>query len=462
VFRRLPAGLWIVLSLALLLRLGWGLTRASSDAAIDALPDQREYLSIARNILAGHGAQFFDQRFGQTVYAYRMPGYPWLVAACGCNPRIVRGVQALLDTSTVLAVFLLGTIFCGGRHKTDRCPFPSPGTPGEGQGGGLVAGSGSELSCHLQTWQPPPQPSPGVPGEGERSGVTTTNRMSHTDARPALVAALLVAINPYLIYFSGLILSETLFIAMLAWGMLLLLSPVCRKMFWISGAAVLAMSIYVRPSALLLPVILAFGSARAAAERVNRALLAGVLTVAVLVPWGWRNSQPSVLGHWVWTTTNEGITAYDGWNPTASGGSNQAFLRNMPELTGMGEIQRSHYLAARAGEFVMSHPLRAVDLAMVKLGRLWSPMPLSEQYSSSAYRAVGLLYCVPFDLLVLAGLIRGKLTRAAKVFLLLPAIYLTVVHMASVGSLRYLLPAIGPMGVLAGSLFSRPRPGRMG
>jgi hypothetical protein len=277
-----------------------------------------------------------------------------------------------------------------------------------------------------------------------------------------LVAALLVAINPYLIYFSGLILSETLFIAMLAWGMLLLLSPVCRKMFWISGAAVLAMSIYVRPSALLLPVILAFGSARAAAERVNRALLAGVLTVAVLVPWGWRNSQPSVLGHWVWTTTNEGITAYDGWNPTASGGSNQAFLRNMPELTGMGEIQRSHYLAARAGEFVMSHPLRAVDLAMVKLGRLWSPMPLSEQYSSSAYRAVGLLYCVPFDLLVLAGLIRGKLTRAAKVFLLLPAIYLTVVHMASVGSLRYLLPAIGPMGVLAGSLFSRPRPGRMG
>jgi hypothetical protein len=63
---------------------------------------------------------------------------------------------------------------------------------------------------------------------------------------------------------------------------------------------------------------------------------------------------------------------------------------------------------------------------------------------------------VPFDLLVLASLIRGRLARTAKAFLLIPAIYFTVVHMASVGSLRYLLPAIPPMGVLAGSLFFNP------
>jgi hypothetical protein len=273
---------------------------------------------------------------------------------------------------------------------------------------------------------------------------------------------LLVAINPFLIYFSGLLLSETLFTAMLAWGMVLLLSPARKKLGWLRGTILLAMSIHVRPSVLLLPVILGFASVPFATARLKRAALAGVVILAALAPWAWRNSRQSGLGHWIWTTTNGGITAYDGWNPTASGGSNQAFLRDMPELRGMAEIQRSDYLAGRAREFVMNHPGRAVKLALLKLVRLWSPMPLSEQYSSPAYRAAGLLYCVPFDLLVLAGLIRGKLSPAAKVFLLLPALYLTVVHMASVGSLRYLLPAIPPMGVVAASVLPHPRPGRVG
>jgi hypothetical protein len=430
VFRRLPSGLWIVLGVALALRLGWGLTRSSTDAAINALPDQREYLSIAQNILGGRGAEFFDRRFEQTVYAYRMPGYSWFVAVCGCDPRVVRVVQALLDTSTVLAVFLLA-----GRTKS-----------------------------------PSSQPSPAVPGEGAEAarasssqvGINPSCDASPASSAPALLAAAIVAINPFLIYFSGLLLSETLFTAMLVWGMVLLLSPTSRTIDWLSGIILLALSIYVRPSALLLPVILGFASVPAATARLNRAALAGVVILAALAPWGWRNAHQSVVGRWIWTTTNGGVTAYDGWNPTADGGSNQAFLRDMPELRDMGEIQRSDYLAGRARDFVMAHRLRAVQLGLHKLVRLWSPMPLSEQYSSLAYRAGGLLYCVPFDLLVLAGLIRGKLSPAAKVFLLLPAIYLTVVHMASVGSLRYLLPAIPPMAVVAGSFLPRPRPGRVG
>jgi hypothetical protein len=36
-----------------------------------------------------------------------------------------------------------------------------------------------------------------------------------------------------------------------------------------------------------------------------------------------------------------------------------------------------------------------------------------------------------------------------KIFLMLPAIYLTVVHAMSVGSLRYRMPAEAPMAVLA-------------
>jgi hypothetical protein len=48
-------------------------------------------------------------------------------------------------------------------------PVPSPGTPGEGQGGGVA----NNLPTHVPATSaalPPPQPSPGVPGEGAASG----------------------------------------------------------------------------------------------------------------------------------------------------------------------------------------------------------------------------------------------------------------------------------------------------
>jgi hypothetical protein len=391
------SALWAVLLVAASLRLGWGLSRPATDRAIDALPDQREYLSIAQNMLAGRGIQFFDPRFGQSVHAYRMPGYPLLIALCGGSVRAVRVLQALLDTSTVLAVFLLSKRFLNDGADS----FPA-----------------------------------------------------------SLFAAALIAINPFLIYFSGLILSETLFTAMLVWGMLLLIGPTDDDrgwpgVSWFCGALLLVLSIYARPSALALPVILAAAGAMALGRRGWMGLvLVFVLTWVALLPWAARNARPDVLGRWIWGTTNSGITAYDGWNPHASGASDQTFVREMPELRTMSEVQRSDYLGRLARQFVVAHPGRAIELVAIKLLRIWSPMPLSEQFGSAAYRWLALGYAVPFDLLVLAGLIRGKLGRPAKVFLLIPAIYLTAVHTASVGSLRYLLPAVGPMAVLAGSLVS--------
>jgi hypothetical protein len=45
--------------------------------------------------------------------------------------------------------------------------FPSPGTPREGHGGGLVIRSGEDKRVSPHATPPPPHPSPGVPGEGE-------------------------------------------------------------------------------------------------------------------------------------------------------------------------------------------------------------------------------------------------------------------------------------------------------
>jgi hypothetical protein len=385
-----------ILVVALLVRLGWALSRSTDPRSLTNLPDQLEYLELGQNLRDGRGLVFHDPRFGQDVRAYRTPGYPFLVAVCGGNLCAIRLVQALLDTSTVLAAYVLA------RH-----------------------------------WLSP---------------------------RRSCFAAAIVAANPFLMFFISLILSETLFIAMLAWGIALL--P--RR--WIAGAIILALSLLVRPSALLLPTLLAAGSALLNRRRggtyhfATLALRAGVavlMTVLSLFPWALRNR--SVLGEWVWTTTNGGITAYDGFNPGAIsnwGGSHQDFVSQMPELRDMSETARSRYLSAKARAWAAAHPLAVARLASMKIARTWSLVPLSAEYGGQRlYVLVGLFYSLPLDALVIAGLITGRaLPGPVKLLLLLPALYFTAVHAASVGSLRYRIPAEVPISVIGASAFMRRHP----
>ena len=410
----------MLLAAALAVRLGWVLAQPVTDEAIDRLPDQREYLALGRNLLHGQGLKFFDPRFGDDVWAFRTPGYPMLVAACGGSVRAIRVVQALLDTSTVLAIYLLA------RRWLER--------------------------------------------------------------GPSLVAAGIVAVNPFLIYFTGLVLTETLFTCMLAWGMALIVGEGERDQEgergrrgegetggagwgqtgrWLLGVLILVGAILVRQSALFLPLILGVAAAlvnRGAGTPYHRRwpLPVGatviLLTFLVLLPWAWRNQR--VVGQWVWTTTNGGITWYDGLNPDATGASDQSFVASMPELRRMSEVDRSAYLSEQAKEFARKQPRRVVELAAAKAARMWSPVPLSQEYGGWKYRTVGLVYSVPLYLACVVGISRRTtLPRAAKVLLLIPAIYFTAIHMLSVGSLRYRIPAEPPMAVVAASALVLPAAG---
>jgi 4-amino-4-deoxy-L-arabinose transferase-like glycosyltransferase len=396
----------VIVLLGVAIRLGWGIHQSNLAGAMDALPDQREYLEAGRNLVESGELWISDPRFRQSVYAYRTPGYPGLIAACGAKPAVVRAVQALLDGCSMVAIFIIA-----------------------------------------RRWLAAPA---------------------------ALAAVLLVAINPYLIFFSGLILSETLFTALLCWGLALLIiseGPWTNRrgsMAWVGGAFLLALAVLVRPGAILLPVVLGCGAAIAnrgvlAAYPSHRRLpVAGTLlaiTFLVLFPWAVRNRW--VLGTWVWTSTNDGITRYDGFNPDATGASDQSFVRAMPWTIDMTEVGRSAYFASLADEWILAHPLESIRLAGVKIARTWSPVPLSAEYGRrTIYRVVGLTFGAGFDLLFIAGLMRKELTGSAKLVLSLPAIYLTVAAVLSVGSLRYRIPAEAPMAVVAGCglLSFRPPP----
>jgi hypothetical protein len=176
-----------------------------------------------------------------------------------------------------------------------------------------------------------------------------------------------------------------------------------------------------------------------------------VLIVLALLPWAYRND--CVLHHWIWTTTNAGISAYDGFNDQATGASDQSFAghlsASMPELRDAGEVERDQALAQKAMHWAGQHPLGSLKLAIIKIARTWSPIPLSSEYGRPLNRAIGFLFSVPLDLLALLGVAGGRLSQRAKVLCLLPAIYFTGVHALSVGSLRYRVPAEPMLAVVA-------------
>lgn len=391
----------VILLLGLVLRLGWGLTRPSD---LSGLPDQQEYLAIAENVIQGEGFVFTDPRFGTPAFAHRSPGYPLFVAGLGANVTLVRLAQAMLDTLTVLGAYLLA-----------------------------------------RSWAP----------------------------GGAVVAAALVAFNPFLIYFSGLILTETLFTCLLTWGAYLLVRPGRpghpATGWFLLGLVLLVASVTVRPGAVALPTILAVVAAmnRLTLPRLPAGLTAAALTFLLLLPWAWRNHL--VLNEWIFTSSNAGLTAYDGFNPAADGSSDQAaFVPHMPELGEMTETQRNHYLLTLASEYRQENPARVVWLSVQKLLRTWSPIPLSEANRSTATVAAGLAFAALLWPLVLVGWFHKRrtgemdddiLTGGRKFYLLSPAIYLTLTAVASVGSLRYRLPADPMLAVVAsagvGVLLSR-------
>ena len=380
-----------ILLAGLVIRLGLAFYLPRDDAFLQQLPDQLEYLNLAESLIDQGELVTVDERYAapQPLRAQRMPGYPAMVAACGANVLTVRIVQSLLDVLTAIAAY------------------------------GLA-----------KSWLPP---------------------------RSALVAGAAVMFNPFFAFFSQLVLTEAAFACAVAWGMLLLLRGHLRASWWrsIVGMLLLAGSVYLRPTGAILAVAIAMGVTlvRHDGPRLRWPIPPGLTAIAVvallLVPWAVRNDR--VLQAFVPTTTNGGITLYDGWTlDNTTGGSDQRFVQRMPQLGMMGEVERDRYLRRQAIEAISDNPLRAIVLAGKKVLRTWSPVPLSQGDRPTFWIAGG-LYSLTLFGLAITGLLFGRIPFWGKVLLLVPALALTVAHAATVGSLRYRLPADPMLGVLAAS-----------
>jgi 4-amino-4-deoxy-L-arabinose transferase-like glycosyltransferase len=300
--------------------------------------------------------------------------------------------------------------------------------------------------------------------------------------RIGLIAAFVAAVSPVLVGFTPLVLSETLFAACLV-GSLIAIGGVGTRCgltrtsstavdgratgsasdrsapCTVAGAiasllagALIGVACYVRPSWLLAApvyaaVLMLLSHFRVVAVVYGALLIAGALVV--LMPWGLRNQR--VTGHFVLTTLWAGPSLYDGLNPEATGDSNMTFYDrdNLMGAHGLSEHQVDRHYRRAAWEYARAHPRRALQLALIKLGRFWSPVPNADQFGAWPVRAAVAVSFVP---MLLFGLIGGWKLRSDLWTISLtagPILYFTALHMVFVSSLRYRLPAEYPLLVLS-------------
>jgi len=144
----------------------------------------------------------------------------------------------------------------------------------------------------------------------------------------------------------------------------------------------------------------------------------------------------------------------------------------LPELKGLGEIERDRTLRRLALEQMRADPARVLRLALTKFGRTWNLVPNQADYRRGYTALVSAAFTGLVLLLAAVGLWRslaieprasvraaprppdqGRWLLLFHVLVWLPVVYFTLVHCVFVGSLRYRVPLMPLVEIAAAAAF---------
>jgi 4-amino-4-deoxy-L-arabinose transferase-like glycosyltransferase len=284
----------------------------------------------------------------------------------------------------------------------------------------------------------------------------------------AWLAGLAAAFYPGLIALGVLVLTEPVFCALLPLQLLLWSAAWQaggerrRLLLALAAGLAAAAATLVRPSWLLfVPFAAAIGLAFGHPRTRHALIAAGLMTglIAGMLPWWLRNAR--VAGHFVPTTLQMGASLYDGLNPHATGASDMAYVPHFIEIERRAEAsgeanledpfeyRLDRRMRDAAVAWARENPSKALRLALVKFVRIWNVWPNEPAFSTTVVRLAVAATYLPLLLLGLAG--AAWTTRRGWPYALcwLPALYLTLMHIVFVGSIRYREPAMIGLIVLA-------------
>ena len=284
--------------------------------------------------------------------------------------------------------------------------------------------------------------------------------------RAAALAATMAAFYPFFLFYQGLLLSEAPFDVLLVAGFAGLSwwqSRGCR-LDWTFAVtcALFAAAVYVKATLLFLPPVLMAAAALGARLGMRRVIAilvaASALYALCLTPWWVRNQ--TVLGQFVAFTTGSAQNLYLGNNPyNVEGGIrwdtdvDPAVVARITAIPD--EVARQKAFMAEVERYILAYPATFVRMMGVKFLRFWNVVPNADSYQGLSFKLLSALTFGPVLLLaVVAALGRfAPFGRALPIYLLIA--FVTLLHIATIASLRYRLPLEPFLIVLAAGPFSR-------
>jgi len=292
------------------------------------------------------------------------------------------------------------------------------------------------------------------------------------DARAACMAAAVAAIEPGGVAMSVMVLSEALFCPLMVLHLGLWVAAwqarsaaarlgLAAAAGLAAGAAALARPSWLLFAPMALLVGLMAGSSRGRQLGIGLVMLLG-LAVAML-PWWVRNYR--VVGRFVPTTLQVGASLYDGWSAQATGASDLGFVgrvaeeemhRPAPDCDPQVpfEYRLDRRLRREAIDWAKDNPGQVLKLAAAKFARIWNIWPNEPGLSAWPIRLAVLITYVPIMVLVAVGLVRTLGRGWPYPLCWLPALYFTLLHVVFVSSIRYRVPAMLALIVLAAGVVS--------
>jgi len=261
------------------------------------------------------------------------------------------------------------------------------------------------------------------------------------DPRVALLAAAGTAIYPYLIFYSVVGLTESLFIA------LVIAAYVCWYRGMNAVAAVCsALAILTRPifdpiAPILAAYFALFVQRKSVAGTIRSLMLYAVIYCVILSPWWLHNYK--AYGTFVRLNLGGGLALLSGNNPSnQTGGIDTKLIDSILKFKGIeNPVERDKAMGAYAWNYIKSDPRHFLQQAVLKFERFWLPWPHSEGYRSPIFLLLALL---SFPLVVLMAVVFVVWRGYAHWRQIMPTVlfvgYLTAIHMVFPGSIRYRLP----------------------
>jgi 4-amino-4-deoxy-L-arabinose transferase-like glycosyltransferase len=282
-----------------------------------------------------------------------------------------------------------------------------------------------------------------------------------------LIAAAILALDPILLFFNALVLTEICYLFLLLASLCCLVHAGSQqgRRWGLAAGLLIGLSTATRSTGLFLPLLLApfawyFAGGKPApsaatpgpARLARRAIVTVCFLVAALCP-----LAPTVIrnysffGRFVPVRTGGGASLMEALGPWADGGPGMDRIIYPPFPAGANECERDRLCQAEALAWARQHPGETLHLVWAKLRRTWSVTLNAPGYSSPCYAAVAWATVGPEFIMAVVGIWTLRRQRAALALMLVVPFYFTLLHMIFVGSVRYRVPAMPMVYLLAGA-----------